>query len=217
MNTELMTEEERKEYEDFLALKRQKKAEEDAKKMREEYSAMVDEQIEISIAQLKTLSEQISDTKSKVMDNFKAVIDLKKEIIPTKNYDEQRSHTFTNSEGTKRITLGVYTLDAYSDTAEDGIQKVKDYISSLAKDENSEMLVNAVLKLLSKNKQGMLKASRIIQLRKMAEESGSQEFMEGVRIIEESYRPTPSKTFIRADVKSDNGSWQPISLGVTEG
>lgn len=217
MITENMTEEERREYEEFRAMKAKKAAEEKNRQMREQYLSMVDEQIDASIEELERLSGQISATKSRVMDNFKAVLELKREVIQTRDFDAQRSHTFTNSEGTKRITIGVYTLDGYADTAEDGIQKVKDYITSLARDENSQMLVSAVLKLLSKNQQGMLKASRVIQLRKMAEQSGSEEFMEGVRIIEESYRPVPSKTFIRADIKGDNGEWKPISLGVTEG
>ena len=217
MITENMTEEERREYEEFRAMKAKKAAEEKNRQMREQYLSMVDEQIDASIEELERLSGQISATKSRVMDNFKAVLELKREVIQTRDFDSQRSHTFTNSEGTKRITIGVYTLDGYADTAEDGIQKVKDYITSLARDENSQMLVSAVLKLLSKNQQGMLKASRVIQLRKMAEQSGSEEFMEGVRIIEESYRPVPSKTFIRADIKGDNGEWKPISLGVTEG
>lgn len=217
MITENMTEEERREYEEFRAMKAKKAAEEKNRQMREQYLSMVDEQIDASIEELERLSGQISATKSRVMDNFKAVLELKREVIQTRDFDAQRSHTFTNSEGTKRITIGVYTLDGYADTAEDGIQKVKDYITSLARDENSQMLVSAVLKLLSKNQQGMLKASRVIQLRKMAEQSGSEEFMEGVRIIEESYRPVPSKTFIRADIKGDNGEWKPLSLGVTEG
>lgn len=217
MITENMTEEERREYEEFRAMKAKKAAEEKNRQMREQYLSMVDEQIDTSIEELERLSGQISATKSRVMDNFKAVLELKREVIQTRDFDAQRSHTFTNSEGTKRITIGVYTLDGYADTAEDGIQKVKDYITSLARDENSQMLVSAVLKLLSKNQQGMLKASRVIQLRKMAEQSGSEEFMEGVRIIEESYRPVPSKSFIRADIKGDNGEWKPISLGVTEG
>lgn len=217
LNEQNMTEEERKEWEEFQAMKAKKRAEEKAKEQREEYLVMVDEQIEQSIEELISVSEAISKAKAKVMENFKAVIDLKKDVIKTRNYDEQRSHTFTNTKGDKRITLGVYVLDGYADTAEDGIQKVKDAIASLAKDENSQMLVNAVLKLLSKNQHGVLKASRVIQLRKMAEESGIEEFIEGVKIIEESYRPTPSKTFIRADIKGENGEWKPVTLGMTEG
>ena len=63
---------------------------------------------------------------------------------------------------------------------------------------------------------GTLKASRIVQLRKVAMETGDDRFMEGVRIIEESYQPEVSKQFIRAEIKNENGMWKPIPLGMTE-
>ena len=54
------------------------------------------------------------------------------------------------------------------------------------------------------------------QLRKVAEDTGDARFMEGVRIIEESYQPEVSKQFIRAEMKDRNGMWRPIPLGMTE-
>lgn len=129
---------------------------------------------------------------------------------------EQRTHTFTNSDGNMRIILGQYTTDGYRDTVEDGIAIVKEYIMSLAADEKTQALVNMVFRLLSRDKQGTLKASRIVQLRKIADEIGNERFMEGVRIIEESYQPEISKQFIRAEVKDNNNQWRPISLGMTE-
>ena len=211
-----MTEEELEEFKAFKEAKAKKAAELAAQEKREDYKILVDETIEASIADLMDVSKKLSDVKKKVYDNFTAVIDLKKEVILNRNYDTIRSHTFTNTEGTKRIRLGVLMLDGYNDTVEDGIQKVTDYITSLAKDDNSQVLVEAVLKLLAKNQEGVLKASRVIQLRKLAEQTGEEEFIEGVRIIEDAYRPTPSKTFIRADVKDERGAWKPISLGMTE-
>ena len=211
-----MTEEELEEFKAFKEAKAKKAAELAAQEKREDYKILVDETIEASIADLMDVSKKLSDVKKKVYDNFTAVIDLKKEVILNRNYDTIRSHTFTNTEGTKRIRLGVLMLDGYNDTVEDGIQKVTDYITSLAKDDNSQVLVEAVLKLLAKNQEGVLKASRVIQLRKLAEQTGAEEFIEGVRIIEDAYRPTPSKTFIRADVKDERGAWKPISLGMTE-
>lgn len=80
----------------------------------------------------------------------------------------------------------------------------------------TQALVNMVFRLLSRDKQGTLKASRIVQLRKIADEIGNERFMEGVRIIEESYQPEISKQFIRAEVKDNNNQWRPISLGMTE-
>lgn len=211
-----MTEEELAEFKAFKEAKAKKAAELAAQEKREDYKILVDETIEASIADLMDVSQKLSDVKKKVYDNFTAVIDLKKEVILNRNYDTIRSHTFTNTEGTKRIRLGVLMLDGYNDTVEDGIQKVTDYITSLAKDDNSQVLVEAVLKLLAKNQEGVLKASRVIQLRKLAEQTGDEEFIEGVRIIEDAYRPTPSKTFIRADVKDERGAWKPVSLGMTE-
>ena len=100
--------------------------------------------------------------------------------------------------------------------AEDGVVKVKEFIQSLAKDDESRILVDSILKLLSKDQKGTLKASRVIQLRKMAEASGSDLFIEGVRIIEESYRPVISKQFIRAEYKNENSEWVSVPLGMTE-
>ena len=129
---------------------------------------------------------------------------------------ENQSHTFTNSEGNKRIVLGVYVTDGYLDTAEEGIAIIREYIESLATDEKTKALVGMVMKLLAKDQKGTLKASRIIQLRKIAEDTGNDRFLEGVKIIEEAYSPAISKTYIRAEYKNDNGVWTSIPLGMTE-
>ena len=141
---------------------------------------------------------------------------MKSDLFKTKMRNDQRSHTFTNSAGDKRITLGVYVTDGYRDTVEDGIAIVKEYIASLANDEKTQALVNMVFRLLSRDAKGTLKASRIVQLRKVAEDTGDARFMEGVRIIEESYQPEVSKQCIRAEMKDRNSMWRPIPLGMTE-
>ena len=127
------------------------------------------------------ISEEIKESKQKVLDNFKAILAMKSDLFKTKMRNDQRSHTFTNSAGDKRITLGVYVTDGYRDTVEDGIAIVKEYIASLANDEKTQALVNMVFRLLSRDAKGTLKASRIVQLRKVAEDTGDARFMEGVR------------------------------------
>lgn len=216
MKTVEMTAEEQAEYAAFKAAKAKKEAEERAKAEREQYKAMVDEEIENSIPILQSISEQIKESKQKVLDNFKAILEMKVELFKIKVKDDQRSHTFTNSKGDQRITLGVYVTDGYRDTVEDGIAIVKEYISSLANDEKTEALVNMVFRLLARDAKGTLKASRIMQLRKLAQDTGDERFLEGVRIIEESYQPEISKQFIRAEMKNENGMWKPIPLGMTE-
>ena len=210
-----MSAEERKEFEAFKAEREKKRREEERKQQRQQYAVLVDEEIAATIPKLREVSEMLKKAKDDIFGNFETILKMKSEIIGTSS-DEQYSHTFTNSDSTLRIILGVNCIDGYRDTVEDGIAMVKKYIESLAKDEATKSLVNAVLRLLSRDGQGNIKASRVLQLRKMAEDSGNEKFLEGVRIIEESYQPTVSKKYIRAQYKDDKGAWRYIPLGMTD-
>ena len=210
-----MTDEELKQFEVFKAEQAAKQAKEQAKRDREAYKELVDETIEEAIIRLQAVSHHIKTDKQNVLNDFRRVIDMKSEVLKLKK-DGQRSDTFTNSAGDKRITVGVYVTDGYRDTVEDGIAIVKEYIEGLASDAKTQSLVKMVLRLLARDAKGTLKASRVVQLRKIAEETGSDRFMEGVQIIEEAYQPAISKQFIRAEVKDENGAWTNIPLGMTE-
>ena len=203
-----MTDEELRQFEAFKTAQAEKNAKEQAKRDREAYRDLVDETIERTVPALMCLSQGIKDTKASVLNDFRNVIDMKADVLKLKK-DGQRSDTFTNSKGDKRITIGVYTTDGYRDTVEDGIAIVKEYIEGLASDEKTKSLVKMVLRLLARDAQGTLKASRVVQLR-------NERFMEGVQIIEEAYQPAISKQFIRAEVKNENGAWVCVPLGMTE-
>lgn len=215
MENVTMTAEERQEFEAFRAEKQKKEAAERRKQQRTDYATMVDDEVQTTIPVLRELSEQIKTVKNTVFGNFDAILRMKSEVLGLTK-DDQRSHTFTTSDSRFRLTLGVNTVDGYRDTVEDGIAMVKGYIQSLARDETSKALVNAVLRLLSRDGQGNIKASRVLQLRKMAEETGDERFIEGVQIIEESYQPTETKKYIRAEYKNDKGAWVNIPLGMTD-
>ena len=215
MENVTMTAEERREFEAYRAEKQKKEAAERRKQQRTDYAAMVDDEVRTTLPVLRELSEQIKTVKNTVFSNFDAILKMKSEVLGLTK-DDQRSHTFTTSDSKFRLTLGVNTVDGYRDTVEDGIAMVKNYIQSLAKDETSKALVNAVLRLLSRDGQGNIKASRVLQLRKMAAETGDERFIEGVQIIEESYQPAPTKKYIRAEYKKDKGAWVNIPLGMTD-
>ncbi len=210
-----MTAEERREYEAFKAEREKKRREAERKEQRKNYAALVDDEIAAAIPQLREMSEALKTVKDAVFSNFKTILDMKSEILGV-SPDDQFSHTFTNSDSTLRIMLGANCIDGYRDTVEDGIAMVRAYIESLAKDDATKALVNAVLRLLSRDGQGNIKASRVLQLRKMAEDSGDERFMEGVKIIEEAYQPTVSKKYIRAQYKDDKGAWKYIPLSMTD-
>lgn len=210
-----MTAEERQEFEAYRVEKEKKRQEAERRQQRADYAGLVDDEVRTTIPQLRELSEQIKAVKETVFGNFGAILKMKSEVLGLTR-DDQRSHTFTTSDSRLRLTLGVNCIDGYRDTVEDGIAMVKQYIESLARDEATKSLVNAVLRLLSRDGQGNIKASRVLQLRKMAEDSGDDRFLEGVRIIEEAYQPTVTKRYIRAEYKDDKGAWRYIPLGMTD-
>lgn len=209
-----MTAEEQAQFAAFKAEQEKKARMQRRKENRETYAQIVDEQVQLAIPELAALSEQIKTVKTAVFENFKTVLAMKAEVM-SMTQAGQHSHTFTTTDGLMRLTLGTNTVDAYRDTVEDGIGMVRAYIESMAKDENSRALVNAVLRLLARDQKGTLKASRVLQLRKMAEETGDETFIEGVKIIEESYQPNETKQYIRAEFKDDKG-WHIIPLSVTD-
>lgn len=212
-----MTAEEQAQFAAFRKEMEKKERMQRRKENREAYARLVDEQISLAIPELQSLSEEMRTVKQAVTENFRTVLQMKADVMELNKEGGQHSHTFTNSDATMRITLGSNTIDAYRDTVEDGIAMVKQYISGLAKDEETSALVSMILKLLAKDKSGQLKASRVIQLRQMAEKVEDERFLEGVRIIEESYQPTETKQFIRAEVKDEEtGAWRQIPLSVTD-
>lgn len=203
------------EFEAFKAAQAAKRAKDERKQNLDTFNAMIDEQIACTIPELKDISEQLSTVKKAVFENFRALLDMKKDIMKMTK-DGQRSHTFTSSDGQSRIELGFYQIDNYKDTVNDGIALVKDYITSLAETDETKALVDMVLKLLSKDQKGNLKASRVLQLRQIAEKLNNDRFTEGVEIIMNSYAPIASKQFIRAFIKGEDGEWLSIPLSITD-
>lgn len=209
-----VSDDERAEFEAFKKEKETRAKQERAKREREAYKQLVAETIETVFPKLEKASRELGRLKSDVYESFKKALELKAEIFEKPS--EQRTHTFTCASGDKRILLGQYVSDGYDDTVDAGIVKVKGFIGSLARDEDSRLLVSAVLRLLARDRAGNLKASRVMQLKRMAQDSGNEQFIDGVRIIEEAFRPVTSKFFVRAERKNKLGAWENIPLGMTE-
>ena len=190
---------------------RQKKAKED----REAYRSLASTTVDELFPKLEDASTALTGLKREVYDAFARVIETKKEVMGTQAND-QRSHSFLSEDGKKRIIVGYYQRDGWDETVEDGIAKVKDYISSLAGDEETRKLVTIILDLLSRDGKGNLKADKVLQLDKYAASIQDARFSEGVAIIKEAYSPVRTKDFVRAQVKNDTGGWSDIPLGITE-
>lgn len=207
-------EKERLEFEEFKQNKAAKAAKEQSEKQRDEYKNFVSELVNEIFPALQSLSDALSVGKKTVYDSFNTAINLKKELYNVK--EDQNSHTFSNKEGNKRISIGYSTLDNYDDTVNEGIAKVREYISSLANNQETERLVEAIMQLLSKDKKGNIKPSKVITLSNLADKSDSDLFKDGVKIIKEAYKPVFSKQQVRAEFKDEKGVWVNVPLGITE-
>lgn len=217
-----MTAEEFAAYQAYKAEQAKKEAEARIEALRGSYADMAEAFINKTIKKLTPLSESIKKKKAEVLEEFSALQRLKSELLDIDGKEMPKSHTFTNKAGDKRVTVGVYETDNYDDTVEEGIAIVKGYIESLAQDERSQQLVKMVMSLLARSATGALKASRVVRLHKLADESGDPRFIEGVRIIEAAYHPSISRTYIRCEVRSIDPEtqvikdWEALPLGMTE-
>ncbi|WP_338947539.1 DUF3164 family protein [Fusobacterium nucleatum] len=192
--------------EDEAKEKAERKAKVDA------YKNLVDETVINEIDKIKNISAQIMMLKKEVFDDFKSILELKAELYGVN--DKQQSHTFTSSDGKFTITLGHRMIDSFDDTVHSGIEKVKNYIYKSVQDENNHLL-EIVNLLLKKDKNGNLKASRVMELEKIAGNINDMELSEGVQIIKEAWKPQKSKTFIEAYYKDENGNKINIPLSIT--
>lgn len=202
-------------------LKAQLEAEERAEKQKREndvaaYKNSVDEFCRGKFARLQALSDEMRRLKEEIFSDAETLITLKEELFRTKC--DRRSDTFTTSDGRITISLGNRTNDGWDNTVEVGIAKVKEYLQSLAKDEDGAKMFEVVMKLLAKDRKGNLRAGAMIQLEQHARRFGDPLFIEGVEIIRQSYRPVDSCQFVSASWKDDHGLRHtlPLSLAAME-
>jgi hypothetical protein len=180
---------------------------------REMYKQIVDDTVQQSFKPLVGLSKHILNVKKLVFDNFESVMELKNELYGTK--DNQQSHTFTSLDNTISIKIGHRVTESFDDTLSAGIEKVKTYMATLAKDQESAALVETIMDLLKKDAKGNLKANRVLELSKLASRVNNEDFSDGIRIIQESYTPVRSCNFIEVKFKDKNGKEHSLPLSIS--
>lgn len=168
---------------------------------KEEYKNLVPEVVPDVFKKLHELSDFISQVKAEVYADLKALVQLKFDAYETKS--DQQSHTF--SDQNHSVTIGYNVNAGYDDTVYMGIAKVRAFIASQVKDEDTAKLVNQINRLLKINKDGNLDPKRIMELRQMANEFNDVNFIEGVQIIEDAYHPKRSSWYIKAAHKNKAG------------
>lgn len=200
------------------ALREQLEAQEraDSQKRQESidaYKQMVDEFCVEVFGRMKKVSDQLRTEKERVFGDAELLIKQKEQLFKVKQ--DRHSNQFTTSDGKYTVALGYRTNDGWDDTVNEGIAKVKEYLATLASTEEGARAVSIILKLLTKDKKGNLKASSMIQLEQEAAKNGDPLFIEGVQIIRDAYRPVDSCQFISVSYKDDNGVKHTLPLSLS--
>ena len=180
---------------------------------RETYKSIVDDKVQQSFKPLVGLSKHLLNVKKLIFDNFESVVEMKNEIYGTK--ESQQSHTFTSLDGTISIKIGHRVTESFDDTLSAGIEKVKTYMATLARDTESAALVETIMDLLKKDAKGNLKANRVLELGKLASRVNNDNFSDGIRIIQESYKPVKSCQFIEVKFKDEHGKEHALPLSIS--
>lgn len=198
----------------FADLKAEKQAEEQRKELdREAYKQLKDETIRQVFEGLKKLSETMLMAKEGTFKVFEQIITMKDDLFNSKS--NRQSDTFTTEDGMISIKLGNRMYEGWDDTVEVGVEKVKQYLKTLAKDEESGNLVDTVMRLLSKDRKGNLKANKVLELEQLALKSKNDDFMEGIQIIRAAYHPVPSCQFIEVRYKDEKGNEISLPLSMS--
>ncbi len=183
------------------------------------YKDLVDEAVNATVPEAENVSRMLEQRKAGIFERFHGIIAMKEDLYKgSKSMAKEGRFTdsFTNKAGTARVTLGFNTNDAYDDTYTAGVDKVKEYIQSLASDDKSRQLAEMVNTLLmERSKAGQLKAQNVLRLENMANEIGDPTFIDGMKIIRDAYRPERTKQFVKVEVKDETGKFQTISLNMT--
>lgn len=203
-------------------LKAQLEAEERAEKERKRrerdtYEDIKNAQVLTTFKQLQRISSELELAKQKVFDDFAALLGMKKELFDLSDEQmlTQESHTFTSSDGAVSIIIGHNVVDGWDETVSVGIRKVNDWLNGLAKDDESAMLVGLIRDLMKPNKDGVLKANRILDLSKKAAELGDRALVEAVDLIRDAYRPAKTGTYVKAKYKDEHGKGQFLGLSMS--
>lgn len=188
-------------------------AEAQRQKERKSYNDMRDEFVERVFELLQKLSANMVAAKQQIFSESATLDEMQQRLFKVKL--DRKSRTMTHSNGRISIKVGNRLNDGWDDTVEIGIEKVREYLGTLATDDKSRRLVGAITRLLAKDQKGTLKANKVLELEKMANEEQNPTFLEGIRIIKEAYRPVPTCQFVEVKYKDENDVERSLPLSMS--
>lgn len=181
---------------------------------RKAYKDLVFETVPKVFEKLKEINELMRDAKVFTYKSVEDILKLKHDVFES---EDQQSHQF--SDGKFQFKIGYRVYDRWDDTFRTGVAKIQGFIESLSsaddQDEKSKAISKTLKLLMKYDKDGNPKASRVIDLRNLAEEINHPDLHDGVSIIEKSHRSERSDWFIEASYRDENDEWKPLALNMS--
>lgn len=207
-----LTKEERAELLARLNEEKQREEQQEQER-RDSYKELVDSTVREAVAKLTALSNDMMRVKQEVFNDFAALIKSKNELFNVKI--DRQSDTFTTSDSVASITLGNRTNEGWDDTVNAGIEMVREYMATLATNQETAVLIETIMGLLAKDRKGTLKANKVLELERLAVKSQNALFLEGIKVIKAAYRPVPTCQFISVRLKDKEGKEVQLPLSLS--
>lgn len=176
------------------------KEEQDKATQREEqkaaYKTLQDKTVETMVPILLAFQNQQVEIVERCFREFNALVELKNHLYKSKS--RQDSHTFTHSDGQSSLRIGYNVNLGFDGTETAGIEKVKEYLTSLAEgDEKRKVLSGLLNTFLKTDKDGKLNPTRIKELSDWKDKVKDEKFREGIEIILAAQVKTRSNEYVR--------------------
>jgi hypothetical protein len=215
MNIDDLTKEELAAIEARLAAKKRAKREKETQE-RETLKQLTDEFVAAFFPKLVDIAQSLTLAKGEVLDGARDILSLKKSAYEMSDeaWEKQQTHTLSSRSHDRTIIVGHNVIDGWDrDLAASGVDGVNKWLTGKLNDGNSD-LVEMIRDLLRPNKDGMLKANRVIELRNRAAKIGDGELIRNVQMIQEAYAPKKTSTFVKAKYSDENGQdiWLNLSM-----
>ena len=199
-----------KELEEFL---KKKKSEEAAKRERERVK--YEKERDTAIGQLMEAAREASLALARLKSMATSVMDgqhMKLEEYGALRKNSKGGFNVTNSAGTARVTRRIDSDPKWDERAEKGVELIKEFLADAVK-KRDKKLFEILLSFLERNKKGDLEYAKVLTLMQHRDKYSDERWLEGLRLLEESYSLIRKGFAYYFEVKEKEGDkWQKVEL-----
>lgn len=183
----------------------------------EVYKSLEDEFVCKCFPLLKELSDNLVKRKEEVYSSAELLINMKRDVYNLISDTDKipSSRTFSNSDGTQKIEIGINDKDGWDmDICGEGIKRVHNWIDKRASD-GDNILISFVREYLRTDSKGAFDRGRIADMITKANDYDESELRDAAELILEGYRPAKTSSFIRGEYKDVYGVTRRLKLTMT--